>query len=100
MRGDSDLSEEATGEASVQAEAAAYGDAAAPEKPTRTSVKLRLADGSKTGCRTGIHLAREAHLRTIFRDIPFSETKALAIFDKAMAEPERFGLIYAVPGGG
>lgn len=66
----------------------------------RTSIKLRLADGSETDCRAGIHLAREAHLRTIFRDIPFSEFKARAIFDKAMAEPERFGLIYAVPGGG
>lgn len=64
----------------------------------RTSIKLRLADGSETDCRAGIHLAREAHLRTIFRDIPFSEAKARAIFDKAIVEPERFGLIYAVPG--
>ncbi|GAB2188359.1 hypothetical protein [Roseibium sp. LAB1] len=64
----------------------------------RTGIKLRLADGSETDCRAGIHLAREAHLRTIFRDIPFSETKARAIFNKAMSEPERFGLIYAVLG--
>ncbi len=64
----------------------------------RTSIKLRLADGSETDCRAGIHLAREAHLRTIFRDIPFSETKARAIFNKAMSEPERFGLNYAVSG--
>ncbi|POF28115.1 hypothetical protein [Roseibium marinum] len=73
---------------------AAGGEAA----PLRASVKIRLADGSSTDCRTGIHLAREAHLHTIFRDIPFSETKARAIYDKAMAEPDRFGLIYAVPG--
>ncbi len=64
----------------------------------RISIKLRLADGSETDCRAGIHLAREAHLRTIFRDIPFSATKARTIFDKAMSEPDRFGLIYAVPG--
>ncbi|UFI06646.1 hypothetical protein [Roseibium aggregatum] len=64
----------------------------------RTSIKLRLADGSETDCRAGIHLAREAHLRPIFRDIPFSEAKARAIFDKAKVEPERFGLNYAVLG--
>jgi hypothetical protein len=83
------------GEAPAQTEATIYGDAAVSEKPTRASVKLRLADGSESDCRAGIHLAREAHLRTIFRDIAFSETKARAIFDKAMAEPERFGLRYA-----
>lgn len=63
----------------------------------RTSIKLRLADGSETDCRAGIHLAREAHLRTIFRDIPFLEAKARAIFDEAIVAPERFGLIYVVP---
>lgn len=66
--------------------------------PQRSSVKIRLADGSESDCRAGIYLAREAHQRTIFRDIAFSETKARAIFDKAIVEPERFGLIYAVPG--
>ncbi|MCK7615116.1 hypothetical protein [Roseibium sediminicola] len=74
--------------------AAGVGAGAGPTRK-RNSVKLRLADGSESDCRAGIHLAREAHLRTIFRDIAFSETKARAIFDKAMAEPERFGPIYA-----
>lgn len=60
---------------------------------------LRLADGSEADCRAGISLAREAHGRTIFRDIPFSEDKARAIYAKAVVQPERFGLIYAVPGG-
>ncbi|WP_103225277.1 hypothetical protein [Roseibium marinum] len=56
----------------------------------RSSVKPRLADGSETDCRAGIHLAREVHLKTIFRDIAFSEGKARAIFDKAVAQPEGF----------
>jgi len=99
VRGDNDLSEEAMGEASVPAEATVCGDAAVSGKPTRAGVKLRLADGSESDCRAGIHLAREAHFRTIFRDIPFSEAKARAIFDKAVRQNERFGLIYAVPGG-
>ncbi|QFT70838.1 hypothetical protein FIU93_28895 (plasmid) [Labrenzia sp. THAF35] len=64
----------------------------------RTSIKLRLAVGSETYCRASIHLARETHLRTIFRDFRFSEFKARAIFDKAMVAPERVGLIDAVPG--
>eukprot|EP00903_Cladosiphon_okamuranus_P001208 g1206.t1 len=66
--------------------------------PGRTSVKIRLANGTESDCRAGIFLAREAHQRTIFRNIPFSEAKARAIFDKAVRQPERFGLIYAVPG--
>ncbi|MEM5582580.1 hypothetical protein WNZ15_08980 [Roseibium sp. AS2] len=61
-------------------------------------MKLRLADGSETDCRAGIHLARGAHRHTVFRDIPFSDDKARAIFDKATGQPDRFGLIYAVPG--
>jgi len=73
-------------------------DGSGAAAPRRTSVKIRLADGSESDCRAGIYLAREAHNRTIFRDIAFSETKARAIFDKAIVEPERFGLIYAVPG--
>ncbi len=61
---------------------------------------VRLANGSEADYRAGVYLAREAHQNTIFRDIPFSEAKARAIFDNAMAQPSRFGLIYAVPGGG
>jgi hypothetical protein len=53
----------------------------------------RPAVGSETYCRASIHLAREAHLRTIYRDFRFSEFKARAIFDKATVAPERVGLI-------
>ncbi|MEM5582579.1 hypothetical protein WNZ15_08975 [Roseibium sp. AS2] len=67
-------------------------------EPSRPGLKIRLADGSEADCRAGIHLAREAHLHTAFRDIPFSEDKARAIFEKTTCQPERFGLIYAVPG--
>lgn len=59
---------------------------------------VRLANGSESDCRAGVFLAREAHRHTIFRDIPFSEDKARAIFEKATSQPGRFGLIYAVPG--
>lgn len=61
---------------------------------------VRLADGSEADYRAGVYLAREAHQNTIFRDIAFSEEKARAIFEKATAQPNQFGLIYAVPGGG
>ncbi|MEO9526370.1 hypothetical protein [Roseibium sp.] len=80
-----------TGEAGRKTDGRVHG-------PARTSVKIRLADGSDADCLAGVHLAREAHGRTIFRDIPFSEDKARTLFDKAIGQPERFGLIYAVPG--
>ncbi|MCV0426755.1 MAG: GNAT family N-acetyltransferase [Roseibium sp.] len=60
---------------------------------------VRLVNGSEEDARAGISLAREAHRNTIFRDIPFSEQKAMAIIERALAHPERNGLIYAVPGG-
>lgn len=66
----------------------------------RGNMVVRLADGSEADYRAGVYLAREAHQNTIFRDIPFSETKARAIFEKATAQQNRFGLVYAVPGGG
>jgi GNAT superfamily N-acetyltransferase len=104
---DSDLSDEAmgrhvaqaqAGQVPVQAKAAAFGKTSVLAPPKRTSVKIRLADGLEADCLAGIHLAREAHRHTIFRDIPFSEKKARAIYAKAVAQPERFGLIFAVPG--
>ncbi|MCV0426619.1 MAG: hypothetical protein K5905_14215, partial [Roseibium sp.] len=39
---------------------------------------VRLVNGSEEDARAGISLAREAHRNTIFRDIPFSEQKAMA----------------------
>ncbi|MEM5585969.1 hypothetical protein WNZ15_26185 [Roseibium sp. AS2] len=92
------IGERASNEMKTPADAAARKTDGRVHRPARTSVKIRLADGSETDCRAGVHLAREAHLHTVFRDIPFSEDKAKAIFDKAIGQPERFGLIYAVPG--
>ncbi|WP_152502797.1 GNAT family N-acetyltransferase [Labrenzia sp. THAF82] len=63
----------------------------------KSNMTVRLANGSESDCRAGVFLAQEAHRNTIFRDIPFSEDKARAVFEKAIAEPGRFGLIYAVP---
>ncbi|TYC53804.1 hypothetical protein FMN50_13605 [Rhodobacterales bacterium] len=59
---------------------------------------VRIAGGMEADYRAGLHLAREAHQHTLFRDIPFSEDKARAIFERATARPDRNGLIYAVPG--
>ncbi|MBG6163790.1 GNAT superfamily N-acetyltransferase [Labrenzia sp. EL_195] len=91
-----------TGLATQLIDAAEAGSSVgATEKiPANGNMVVRLADGSEADYRAGVYLAREAHRNTIFRDIPFSEAKARAIFDKAMAQPNRFGLIYAVPGGG
>ncbi|TYC63077.1 hypothetical protein FMN63_28905 [Stappia sp. BW2] len=59
-----------TGQVSIPVTAASFGKEAVSDISKRTSINLRPADGSETDCRVGIHLAREAHLRTIFRDIP------------------------------
>ncbi|MEM5585965.1 hypothetical protein WNZ15_26165 [Roseibium sp. AS2] len=89
--------ERVSNEMKTPADAAAR-KASGADAPLRTSVKIRLADGSDADCLAGVLLAREAHGRTIFRDIPFSDDKARAIFDKATGQRDRFGLIYAVPG--
>jgi hypothetical protein len=96
----------ATGGAAARVDALRQASATSGSSPARLpsargepGLTLRLADGSDADCRAGIYLAREAHGRTIFRDIPFSEDKTRAIYAKAVAQPERFGLIYAVPGG-
>jgi len=88
----------ATGPSASEADAQSRGEGTAKSALVRTSVKIRLVNGSVSDCRAGVYLAREAHHRTIFRDIAFSEDKARAIFDKAVHQPERCGLIYAVPG--
>lgn len=75
-------------------------DGRAAAETTNGNMVVRLADGSEADYRAGVYLAREAHQNTIFRDIPFSEEKARAIFEKATTQPNRFGLIYAVSGGG
>ncbi|MEP1575753.1 hypothetical protein [Roseibium album] len=79
---------------------AASPEGRAAEGRAQANMVVRLADGSEADYRAGVYLAREAHQNTIFRDIPFSEEKARAIFEKATAQPNRFGLIYAIPGGG
>jgi hypothetical protein len=58
---------------------------------------FRLANGSEADWQAACYLAREAHLNTIFRDIPFAEEKARAIHDRACKYPDRFGLIFATP---
>jgi hypothetical protein len=58
---------------------------------------VRLADCSETDWWAACYLAREAHLNTIFRDIPFVEEKARAIYDRACKELDRFGLIFVAP---
>lgn len=107
-RSTSDLSgraEIASGDTGPAAQVSGVGEDAAPpdgraaEGTTHGNMVVRLADGSEADYRAGVYLAREAHQNTIFRDIPFSEEKARAIFEKATAQPNRFGLIYAVPGG-
>ncbi|WP_422376202.1 hypothetical protein [Roseibium sp.] len=88
----------ATGLSACQTDAQSRGEGTAASDLVRTSVKIRLVNGSESDCRAGVYLAREAHQHTIFRDIAFSEDKARAIYDKAVRQPERCGLIYAVPG--
>jgi len=88
----------ATGPSASESDAGSRGEGAAAFTSGRTSVKIRLVNGSESDCRAGVYLAREAHRRTIFRDIAFSEAKARTIYDKAVRQPERCGLIYAVPG--
>lgn len=63
-----------------------------------TNLTFRLVNGSEEDYRTGVYLAREAHRNTIFRDILFSADKASATIYRAMAQPDRNGLIYAAPG--
>ncbi|MFN3253835.1 hypothetical protein [Roseibium album] len=108
-RSDSDLSgreEIASGDQRPAAQVSGAGAyAASPEGraakgTTHGNMVVRLADDSEADYCAGVYLARESHQNTIFRDIPFSEEKAHAIFDKATAQPNRFGLIYAVPSGG
>lgn len=106
-RSDSDLSgrvDSVPGETGPAAQVSGAAEAGSSDGVTKTksakgNMVVRLIDGSETDYRAGVYLAREAHQNTIFRDIPFSEAKARAIFDKAMAQPGRFGLIYAAPGG-
>jgi hypothetical protein len=56
---------------------------------------LRLARNTEADYRAALALAREFHGRTIFRDSPFSEAKARRLFERAVARPERYGLILA-----
>ena len=86
-------------EASTPRAAAASSNGRAVSGVSVGPMTVRLVNGSEYDARAGIALAREAHRNTIFRDIPFSEQKAMAIIKRALAQPERNGLIYAVPGG-
>lgn len=62
----------------------------------RPSLHIRLAQDTEWDWQASFRLAREAHQNTIFNAIPISETKVRAIFDRAITQPDRFGLIYAL----
>lgn len=62
------------------------------------SLRMRLAENTEADWQAALELARDAHGRTIFREIPFSEKKARTIFERAIAKPNQFGLIFAVSG--
>jgi hypothetical protein len=64
---------------------------------TQGNMIVCLASGSEADWQAACYLAREAHQNTIFRDIPFAEDKARAIYDRACKDPDRFGLIFAAP---
>ena len=69
-----------------------------PEAGTRrrsARVRLRLARDTEADFRAGLALARELHDQTLFREMAFSETKARALFRRALTRPDRAGLIYA-----
>ena len=71
-------------------------DAGAPDgERAAARMTVRLAVDTAGDFRAGLALAEAMHRRTVFRDIPFSEKKARALFDRALADPARFGLIYA-----
>jgi hypothetical protein len=74
----------------------AVGDRSGADR-AKSNMIVRLADGSEADWQAAHYLAREAHLNTIFRDIPFAEEKARAIYDRACKDPDRFGLIFAAP---
>ncbi|MET1414722.1 hypothetical protein ABVF61_20795 [Roseibium sp. HPY-6] len=87
--GDTGLAAQVSGEDAY----AASPEGRVAEGATHGNMVVRLADGSEADYRAGVYLAREAHQNTIFRDIPFSEEKARTIFEKATAQPNRFGLL-------
>ncbi len=64
---------------------------------TRNSgrILVRLARDSEADFNAAFDLVRDAHNRTIFRDIPFSERKARALFDKVVRQPDQHGLLLA-----
>ena len=73
-------------------------DSARSVRSAHRNIHVRLVTNTEADYRAGVYLARKAHLNTIFRDIPFSEEKARKIIDRALEQPDRFGLIYAVRG--
>lgn len=71
-----------------------------PKPFSRRGVKIRLAENTEADFQAGMRIVRDVHARTIFSDIPVSEKKARAIFERALKDPDRFGIICAVPGDG
>ncbi|CTQ53450.1 hypothetical protein LP7551_01972 [Roseibium album] len=104
-RGDRDLSGTAD-QASVDRERAqldpprplseAASDRSGADR-AQSNMIVRPANGSEADWQAAHYLAPEAHQNAIFRDIPFAEEKARAIYDRARKDPDRFGLIFAAP---
>lgn len=103
-RSDSDLSgrkEIASGDTgeTVPTNGVQGGDRSGSKQPAgiRNSgrILVRLARDSEADFTAAFDLVRDAHERTIFRDIPFSERKARALFDKVVRQPDQHGLLLA-----
>lgn len=100
-RSDSDLSgrmETASGETGT----------AVPVKASQASIRsttgaatsasqivVRLARDNEVDFAAAYGLVKDAHERTIFQDIPFSDRKARALFDKVVRQPDQHGLLLA-----
>jgi hypothetical protein len=74
----------------------AAGDRSGADR-AHSNMIVRLANGSEADWQAACYLAREAHLNTSFRDIPFAEEKARAIYDRACKDPGCIGLVLATP---
>ncbi len=103
-RGDSDLSgrmEIASGDTGTAVPDGGAGARNDPVSGARSEIRksgrilVRLARDSEADFTAAFDLVRDAHERTIFRDIPFSERKARALFDKVVRQPDQHGLLLA-----
>lgn len=76
--------------------AGASGRASAGSATNSSRIVVRLARDTEADFAAAFDLVKDAHERTIFRDIPFSERKARALFDKVIQQPDQHGLLLAM----